>query len=107
LQLSSVAILAEAWHSLSDSLTAIMVLFGLRMAAIPPDNEHPFGHGRAEMISSLEIAIPLSIIAFNFFVESLTRIIQKQAVQYNQTALIIFIISLVVKSGVQGSIIEK
>ncbi len=97
LQLASIAILAEAWHTLSDSLTSIMVLIGFKMAAKPADKEHPFGHGRAEVISSLIIAIILSLVAFNFLVESFTRLLRQESVQYNQAALIIFIISMVTK----------
>ena len=97
LQLASVAILAEAWHTLSDSLTSLMVLIGFKMAVRPPDKKHPFGHGRTEVISSLIVAIILSLVAFNFFIESFTRLIRQQSVQYNQTALIIFIVSLVIK----------
>ncbi len=97
LQLSSVAIMAEAWHSLSDSLTTIIVLVGFKMASKPADKEHPFGHGRMEVISSLIIALVLFLVVFNFFVEATNRLIQRQSVQYTQTALIIFIISLAVK----------
>ncbi len=97
LQLSSVAIMAEAWHSLSDSLTTIIVLVGFKMASKPADKEHPFGHGRMEVISSLIIALVLFLVVFNFFVEATNRLIQRQSVQYTQTALIIFIISLLVK----------
>lgn len=97
LQLSSVAIMAEAWHGLSDSLTTIIVLVGFKMASKPADKEHPFGHGRMEVISSLIIALVLFLVVFNFFVEATNRLIQRQSVQYTQTALIIFIISLVVK----------
>ncbi len=97
LQLDSIAIIAEAWHSLSDSLTTIIVLVGFRIASKPPDKEHPFGHGRMEIISSLVIAIILTLVAFNFFMESASRLVQRQFVQYNRVALIIFIISMVVK----------
>ena len=97
LQLSSVAIMAEAWHGLSDSLTTIIVLVGFKMASKPADKEHPFGHGRMEVISSLIIALVLFLVVFNFFVEATNRLIQRQSVQYTQTALIIFIISLAVK----------
>jgi len=76
LQLSSVAIMAEAWHSLSDSLTTIIVLVGFKMASKPADKEHPFGHGRMEVISSLIIALVLFLVVFNFFVEATNRLIQ-------------------------------
>jgi len=97
LQISSVAILADAWHTLSDSLTSIVVLVGIKMAAKQPDKEHPFGHGRMEVISSLIIAIILSLVAFNFIIESFSRLIQQQSVRYSQTVLIIFIVSLLIK----------
>ncbi|MDD4362853.1 MAG: cation diffusion facilitator family transporter [Atribacterota bacterium] len=97
IQLASIAILAETWHTLSDSLTSFMVIIGFRMGAKPPDKQHPFGHGQTETISSLIIAIILSLVAFNFFVKSINRLLQQQSVQYNKTALFIFIISLIVK----------
>jgi len=97
LQISSVAILADAWHTLSDSLTSIVVLVGIKMAAKQPDKEHPFGHGRMEVISSLIIAIILSLVAFNFIIESFSRLIQQQSVRYSQTVLIIFLVSLFIK----------
>lgn len=97
LQLNSVAIMAEAWHGLSDSLTTIIVFIGFRIAGKPPDKEHPFGHGRMEVISSLVIAVILSLVSFNFFIDSVNRIIQRQSIEYNQAALIIFIASVILK----------
>ncbi|MDD2352250.1 MAG: cation diffusion facilitator family transporter [Candidatus Caldatribacteriota bacterium] len=97
LQLNSVAIMAEAWHGLSDSLTTIIVFIGFRIAGKPPDKEHPFGHGRMEVISSLVIAVILSLVSFNFFIDSVNRIIQRQSIEYNQAALIIFIASVMLK----------
>ena len=96
-QISSIAIVAEAWHSLSDSLTSILVLIGFKMSSKPPDYKHPFGHGRTEVISSLIIALILALVAYKFLVESVIRLWQHQSVQYNQTALLIFIISLIIK----------
>lgn len=89
--------MAEAWHGLSDSLTTIIVFIGFRIAGKPPDKEHPFGHGRMEVISSLVIAVILSLVSFNFFIDSVNRIIQRQSIEYNQAALIIFIASVILK----------
>ena len=97
LQLDSVAIIAEAWHALSDSLTTIIVLVGFRIACKPADKEHPFGHGRMEAISSLVIAVILAMVAFNFFIDSTDRLLQRQSIEYNQVALIIFIVSIAIK----------
>lgn len=51
----SVAMIADAWHTLSDTLTSVVVIVGFRVSARPADGEHPFGHGRAEAISSIII----------------------------------------------------
>ena len=47
---ASIAIIADAWHTLSDSFTSVVVLWGAKSSARPPDRKHPFGHGRIEVI---------------------------------------------------------
>ena len=41
---ASVALIADAWHTLSDSLTSVVVILGIKLSAKKPDKEHPFGH---------------------------------------------------------------
>jgi len=50
LSVRSVAVIADAVHTLSDTGTSIIILIGFRIAKKPSDKEHPFGHGRAEPI---------------------------------------------------------
>jgi len=52
----SSVLVADAVHSLSDLVTDILVLFGLRTAAKPPDEEHPYGHGRYETLATVALA---------------------------------------------------
>ena len=40
---SSIALIADAFHTLSDVATSIVVIFGFRVAQKPADKEHPFG----------------------------------------------------------------
>ena len=49
LKANSTAVVSDGLESASDVLAAGLVLFGLIMAAKPPDQEHPYGHGRLEM----------------------------------------------------------
>ena len=44
----SIAIIADAWHTLSDSVSSLIVIIGIKVSAKPADKEHPLGHGRAE-----------------------------------------------------------
>ena len=60
---SSQAVIADAFHSLSDIVTDIAILFGIKFWSAPPDECHPYGHKRIETIVTVGIGIALSIIA--------------------------------------------
>lgn len=42
----SFALVADGIESLSDVFSSFIVYFGLRVAVKPPDNNHPYGHGK-------------------------------------------------------------
>ncbi len=95
----SIAIMADAWHTLSDSLTSLVVIIGFKISSKPADEKHPFGHGRAEIISSVIIGTLLAMIGVNFLITSIQRFINHQFASYGNLAIIIFIISVIVKEG--------
>lgn len=53
------ALVADAVHSAADVVSSAAVIIGLRIAAKPPDQDHPYGHGKAEMISSILVGLLL------------------------------------------------
>lgn len=95
----SIAIVADAWHSLSDSLTSVIVIIGLRVSSKPADREHQYGHGRAELIASLIIGTLLAVIAFNFVVEGISRLVNLESVTYGAIAIAATLISILVKES--------
>jgi cation diffusion facilitator family transporter len=72
--INSIALIADAFHTLSDVATSIVVIFGFKVAQKPADKEHPFGHGRAETIATLTIAILMAVVALEFFKSSVDRL---------------------------------
>ena len=93
----SVALIADAWHTLSDSLTSIIVVVGTRISSQPADEEHPFGHGRAELIGSVIIAVVLSIVAIGFVGEAIDKLQNRVAANYGWIAIAVTAISIVTK----------
>ncbi len=93
----SVALMADAWHTLSDSLSSIILLVGIYISAKPADQNHPFGHGRAEIIASLVLGLALILISINFLYESVNAIISRTIINYGLIAIIVTTISLIVK----------
>src|SRR5690349_3153764 len=49
----SLGLIAEALHSGTDLVAALLTLFAVRVAVRPPDREHPYGHGKAEHLAAL------------------------------------------------------
>ncbi len=52
----SSAMLAETYHSISDTMNQILLLIGLRMASKKPDEQHPFGYGKSQFFWSFVVA---------------------------------------------------
>lgn len=95
----SIAIIADAWHTLSDSLTSLVVIIGFKVSSKPADKKHPYGHGRAEIISSVIIGTLLAVVGVNFLIASIQKFINHQSASYGNLAVIVFIISVIVKEG--------
>lgn len=96
---NSLALTADAWHTLSDSLSSVIVIAGAKLSARKPDREHPFGHGRWEQIAAIFIGFLLGIIAFDFLRESILQYRAGEAANFGLVAIIVTIISIVVKEG--------
>ena len=93
--INSIALIADGVHSLSDVSTSGVVIFGFRIAKKKPDKEHPFGHGRAEYIATLIIALLLILVGFGFIQQSIERIINLETIQHGEYAIVISIIVII------------
>jgi cation diffusion facilitator family transporter len=93
----SLALTADAWHTLSDSLSSILVVIAVRLASKKADKEHPFGHGRWEQIVALFIAFLLGLIAFDFLRGAVERFANKERAEFGTLAIIVTAVSIAVK----------
>ncbi len=94
---NSLAVIADSLHSLSDMLTSVVVWIGLKVGKKPPDKYHPYGHGDAEPIAGLIVAIVLGIIGFEFIRNSVFEILTGKVYTPGTIAIIVVVISIVVK----------
>jgi cation diffusion facilitator family transporter len=95
----SVALRADAWHTLSDSITSAIVVISVWFASRPADKEHPFGHGRVEILATTIIGVLLAVIAVEFFIESVKRLSNREAADYGTLAIVVTAISVGAKEG--------
>ncbi|MEL7669607.1 cation diffusion facilitator family transporter [Methanobacterium sp.] len=71
----STALVAEGFHTLSDVLTSVIAFIGFKIGMKPADEEHQYGHGRAEPIVGLIIVVFLLIVAYEIIYGAYAKII--------------------------------
>lgn len=74
LMAGSIALVADAAHTASDSITSAVVILAAYHARRPPDREHPWGHGRSEAVGTVVIAVLLGVIGVELGKESVLRL---------------------------------
>lgn len=72
---NSYALIADGIESTLDIFGSLAIWFGLKVAAEPPDEMHPYGHGKAEPLASVAVALGVSAAAIGLAVESVREII--------------------------------
>jgi len=95
----SIALIADAWHTMSDSLSSIIVIIGVKLSSRKPDKKHPFGHGRWEQVSAIFIGFLLVIIAYEFARESIEKFNAHEQANFGTVAIVATIISILVKEA--------
>lgn len=93
----STAMLADGMHSLSDVITTIGVIIGLKLSHKEADKSHPYGHEKIESITSLFLAIVLFLVAISIGFSGIIKIINHIYVTPGFSAIIAAIISIIVK----------
>ena len=93
---NSVAMMADAWHSMSDSFTSIVILIGLWLSARPADERHPFGHGRAESVGCVVVATLLAVVGFNFLEEAVVKLRTGGSAEFSMMAIMIFAFTILI-----------
>jgi len=77
----SSALIADAGHSLSDLFSDFVTLWAVQIARLPPDDDHPYGHGKFESVGSLFLSLTLLGTGLSVGVSSYKKFIEVIAVQ--------------------------
>ncbi len=69
------ALIADGIESTLDIFSSLVIWFGLKVAAEPPDDEHPYGHGKAEAVASMIVALIVVGAALGLAAQSIREIV--------------------------------
>lgn len=93
----SIAIILDAVNNLSDTLSSIVTIAGVKFANRAPDKNHPLGHGRFEYLGTAMIATVISYIGFTAIFESIGKIINPNEVNYTFITFLVVSVSVIIK----------
>lgn len=93
----SEAMMADAVNSAGDIFSSVMSYIGNKIAGIPSDEDHNFGHGKAEYIFSMFISIFMIIVGMKILFSSIMTIIEGNTFQFSIYLVIVCFITILVK----------
>jgi cation diffusion facilitator family transporter len=93
----AVSVIADAVHTLSDVISSAVVIWGFKQTEKPADVEHPYGHGRAEYIATLIVAVLLCVAGIEFIEASIERIRNPQLVSSAWWMIIVLSATVILK----------
>jgi cation diffusion facilitator family transporter len=103
----SLAFVAEAVHSGTDLVAALLTLFAVRVAGRPPDREHPYGHGKAEHLAALGESAFLILVALFLAGESLRRLIGGDGHDVEATWWAFVVLGVVIAVDISRAVVSR
>jgi cation diffusion facilitator family transporter len=102
----SVGLLSDALESLVNLAAAVMALFILRLAEKPPDDDHLYGHTKAEYFSSIVEGVLIIIAAFSIGATSIERIIHPKPIEQAFIGLAVSTVASLINLGVAITLLK-
>ena len=93
----SQAMIADAFNSAGDVFASLMTWIGNKISSVPNDEDHNYGHGKAEYIFSMFISISMMLVALKMLYDSIISIILHNKVSFSWTLVIVCIVTIIVK----------
>ncbi len=93
----SQAMIADSFNSAGDIFASLMTFIGNRIASVPNDEDHNFGHGKAEYIFSMFIGISMIFVAAKLLYDSISTLILGSNLQFSWFLILVCIVTIIVK----------
>src|SRR5262245_58817270 len=89
------ALIADGFESTLDIFSSLIIWYGLKLAAEPPDAEHPYGHGKAEPVATIVVSLVLIAAALGLAVQSVREILTPHHAPAPFTLVVLLVVVIV------------
>src|SRR5574337_1599738 len=94
---NSLAIISDAFNSLTDIISSIIIFFAVKTSSKQADEGHPFGHHRAEPIAGLIVAIFAGSLGFEILRTSVFKLMETHVHRISIYSIIVLVVSIGMK----------
>lgn len=95
--INSIAVISDAFNNLTDLGSSVVAILGAKLSNRPPDEDHPYGHGRYEYIASLVVAFIIFSVGLELLLSSYDKVIHPEKVTFNAITMVVLIASVLIK----------
>ncbi len=93
----SQSMLADAINSAGDIFASLMTWIGNKISSVPNDEDHNFGHGKAEYLFSMFISISMMLIAIKMLYDSILSIVLSNKLNFSWILIIVCLVTVIIK----------
>ncbi len=93
----SIAIVADAVNNLADASSSLITLIGFKLAAMPEDKEHPYGHARIEYLAGLLVSVIIIVVGLELGKSSVAKILNPTPTEFNLTVVLVLLLAIGIK----------
>ena len=93
----SQAMFADSFNSAGDIFASLMTFIGNKISSVPHDQDHNFGHGKAEYIFSMFIGISMIVVTLKLLFDAIYAIIFGSQLVFSWVSIVVCIITIITK----------
>ena len=93
----SIAIVADAVNNLADASSSVITLAGFKLAALPEDEVHPYGHARIEYIAGMVVSLIITVVGVELGKSSFDKILHPEPLEFSLSVVIVLLIAIAIK----------
>lgn len=93
----SIAIIADGVNNLADASSSVITLLGFKLASMPEDKDHPYGHARYEYLTGLLISVLIIVVGFQLLKSSFAKVLNPDPLSFSIVTVIVLVIAIAIK----------
>lgn len=93
----SQAMIADSFNSAGDIFASLMTFIGNKISSVPSDEDHNFGHGKAEYIFSMFIGLSMIFVAAKLFYDSIKTLVLGSNLHFSWFLVLVCILTIIIK----------